>query len=63
VTVAHPMSKAGAHVPHHQTNSGESVRANGNGTANMDEESSPTEKDPAKEGIELSKEELFKHRE
>jgi hypothetical protein len=29
----------------------------------MDEESSPTEKDPAKEGIELSKEELFKHRE
>lgn len=63
VTVDHPMAESGADVSHHQTDSGESVRANGNGTANTNEESPQTEKDPAKEGIELSKEELFKHRE
>lgn len=64
VTVGHPMTEAGTHSPPPQTDSSESVRANGNGAANTDEEaSSPTEKDPAKEGIELSKEELFKHRE
>lgn len=62
VTVGHPMAEAGTHSPPPQTDSSESVRANGNGAANADEEaSSPTEKDPAKEGIELSKEELFKH--
>ncbi|KAG2756512.1 tricalbin [Suillus brevipes Sb2] len=61
VTVDHPMAESGADVSHHQTDSGESVRANGNGTANTNEELPQTEKDPAKEGIELSKDELFKH--
>lgn len=62
VTVDHPMTEAEMHSPPHQTDSSESVRANGNGAANTDEEaSSPTEKDSANEGIELSKEELFKH--
>jgi hypothetical protein len=62
VTVDHPTTEAGTHGPPHQTESGESVRANGNGVANTDEASSMG-KDPAKEGIELSKEELLKHRE
>ncbi|KAG1757254.1 C2 domain-containing protein [Suillus lakei] len=62
VTVDRPMTEAGTHGPPHQTDSSESVRANGNSATNMGEEApSPTEKDSVKEGIELSKEELFKH--
>ncbi|KAG1783596.1 C2 domain-containing protein [Suillus placidus] len=62
VTVDHPTTEAGTHSPPHQTDSSESIQANGNGAANTDEEvSSPTEEDSAKEGIRLSKEELFKH--
>jgi Ca2+-dependent lipid-binding protein len=63
VTVDHPIAESGTNSPPHQTDSSESVRANGNGTANTDEEaSSPAEKGSTKEGIELSKEELFKHK-
>lgn len=62
VTVDRPITEAGTHSPPHQTNSSESVQTDGNGAVNAGEEaSSPTEKDSAKEGIELSKEELFKH--
>ncbi|KAG2155499.1 C2 domain-containing protein [Suillus clintonianus] len=58
VTVNRPMTEAG--TPPHQTDSSESVRANGGG-AKLDDEASLNEKDSAKEGIDLSKEELFKH--
>ncbi|KAG2350711.1 tricalbin [Suillus weaverae] len=62
VTVDHPTTEAGTHGSPHQTDSSESIQANGNGAANTDEEvSSPTEEDSAKEGIRLSKEELLKH--
>ncbi|KAG0700683.1 C2 domain-containing protein [Suillus ampliporus] len=62
VTVNRPMTEAGTHGQPHPTDSSGSVQANGAGDAKPDDEApSPTEKDAAKEGIELSKEELFKH--
>ncbi|KAG2156538.1 C2 domain-containing protein [Suillus bovinus] len=62
VTVDHAVTEAEMDGSPHQTDSSESVRASENEAANTHEEaSSLTEKDSAKEGIELSKEELIKH--
>lgn len=60
VTVTHPTTENGPH----QTDSSESVRTNGGGDAKSDKGApSMVAEGSVKEDIELSKEELFKHRE